>query len=47
MDFSEKGVYCLIFENQACKFEVGKKGEFSFPCRVSYICGISSGDRGP
>jgi Uri superfamily endonuclease len=28
--FSEKGVYCLIFENRACKLEVGKKGEFSF-----------------
>ena len=31
MDFSEKGIYCLIFENQDCKFEIGKKGEFSFP----------------
>ncbi len=28
--FSEKGVYCLIFENRACKIEVGKKGNFSF-----------------
>ncbi len=28
--FSVKGVYCLIFENRACKIEVGKKGEFSF-----------------
>lgn len=28
--FSGKGVYCLIFENRACKLEVGKKGEFSF-----------------
>lgn len=28
--FSGKGVYCLIFENRACKIEVGKKGEFSF-----------------
>jgi Uri superfamily endonuclease len=28
--YSEKGVYCLIFENCACKFEIGKKGEFSF-----------------
>jgi Uri superfamily endonuclease len=30
MDFSEKGVYCLIFENRTCKTEVGKKGEISF-----------------
>lgn len=30
MDFSEKGVYCLIFENRGCKLTVGKKGEFSF-----------------
>jgi len=28
--FSGKGVYCLIFENRACKIEVGKKGEFPF-----------------
>ncbi len=28
--FSGKGVYCLIFQNQACNIEVGKKGEFSF-----------------
>lgn len=28
--FQEKGVYCLIFENRACKLEIGKKGEFSF-----------------
>jgi Uri superfamily endonuclease len=27
---SGKGVYCLIFENRACKLDVGKKGEFSF-----------------
>jgi Uri superfamily endonuclease len=31
MDFSEKGVYCLIFENRDCVIEVGKKGTFSFP----------------
>lgn len=30
MDFSEKGIYCLIFENQECKLTVGKKGDFSF-----------------
>ncbi len=30
MDFSEKGVYCLIFENMDCVIEVGKKGTFSF-----------------
>jgi Uri superfamily endonuclease len=30
MDFSEKGIYSLIFENQDCKFEVGKKGELLF-----------------
>lgn len=28
--FSGKGIYCLIFENPACKTEVGKKGEFFF-----------------
>lgn len=28
--FSGKGIYCLIFQNQACNIEVGKKGEFSF-----------------
>ncbi|AKB30248.1 Endonuclease III [Methanosarcina siciliae T4/M] len=30
MDFSEKGVYCLVFENRDCVIEVGKKGNFSF-----------------
>lgn len=30
MDFSEKGVYSLIFENRECKLEVGKKGEILF-----------------
>lgn len=30
MDFSEKGVYCLVFENRSCIIEVGKKGTFSF-----------------
>jgi Uri superfamily endonuclease len=30
MDFSEKGVYCLVFENRSCAIEVGKKGLFSF-----------------
>ena len=30
MDFSEKGIYCLIFENQECMLTVGKKGNFSF-----------------
>lgn len=30
MDFSKKGVYCLIFENRSCVIEVGKKGAFSF-----------------
>ncbi|MDD3247696.1 MAG: GIY-YIG nuclease family protein [Methanosarcina sp.] len=30
MDFSEKGVYCLVFENRDCVIEVGKKGSFSF-----------------
>ena len=31
MDFSEKGVYCLVFENRDCEIKVGKKGMFSFP----------------
>ena len=34
MDFSQKGVYCFIFENQDCKFEVGEKGEFLVSFRL-------------
>ncbi len=30
MNFSEKGVYCLVFENRGCVIKVGKKGAFSF-----------------
>jgi len=43
MDFSEKGVYCLIFENQDCKFEVGKKGEFSFASGFHIYVGSALG----
>lgn len=30
MNFSEKGIYCLVFENRGCAIEVGKTGVFSF-----------------
>jgi Uri superfamily endonuclease len=43
MDFPEKGVYCLIFENQDCKFEVGKKGEFSFTSGFHIYVGSAFG----
>jgi Uri superfamily endonuclease len=46
MDFSEKGVYCLIFENQDCKFEVGKKGEFSFASGFHIYVGSALGSGG-
>ncbi len=46
MDFSEKGVYCLIFENRACKFEIGKKGEFSFPAGFHLYVGSALGSGG-
>ena len=46
MDFSEKGVYCLIFENHECKFEVGKKGEFSFPSGFYVYVGSALGSGG-
>jgi Uri superfamily endonuclease len=46
MDFSEKGVYCLIFENQDCKFEIGKKGEFSFSSGFHIYVGSALGSGG-
>ena len=46
MDFSEKGIYCLIFENQDCKFEIGKKGEFSFPAGFYIYVGSALGPGG-
>ncbi len=46
MDFSEKGVYCLIFENQDCKFEVGEKGEFSFASGFHIYVGSALGSGG-
>ena len=45
-DFSEKGVYCLIFENKECKFEVGKKGEFSFLSGFHVYVGSALGSGG-
>jgi Uri superfamily endonuclease len=44
--FSGKGVYCLIFENRACKFEVGKKGEFSFDAGFHIYVGSALGPGG-
>ncbi len=43
---SEKGVYCLIFENRACKLEVGKKGEFSFNAGFHIYVGSALGTGG-
>jgi Uri superfamily endonuclease len=46
MDFSEKGIYCLIFENRDCKLEIGKKGEFSFPAGFHIYAGSALGPGG-
>jgi Uri superfamily endonuclease len=46
MDFSEKGVYCLIFENQECKLEIGKKGEFLFSSGFHVYVGSALGPGG-
>jgi Uri superfamily endonuclease len=46
MDFSKKEVYCLIFENQNCKFEVGKKGEFLFASGFYIYVGSALGSGG-
>jgi Uri superfamily endonuclease len=46
MDLSEKGIYCLIFENQACRLEVGKKGEFLFPAGFYIYVGSALGPGG-
>ena len=44
--FSKKGVYCLIFENRACKLEIGKKGEFSFHAGFHVYVGSALGSGG-
>jgi len=44
--FSGKGVYCLIFENRACKIEIGKKGEFSFSSGFHIYVGSALGSGG-
>lgn len=46
MDFSEKGVYCLIFENQDCKLDIGRKGEFSFLSGFHVYVGSALGPGG-
>jgi Uri superfamily endonuclease len=46
MDLSGKGVYCLLFEKQACNFEVGKKGEFSFSSGFHIYVGSALGGGG-
>jgi Uri superfamily endonuclease len=46
MDFSEKGVYCLVFENRGCVIEVGKKGVFSFPEGFHIYVGSALGSGG-
>jgi len=43
---SEKGIYCLIFENENCKLEIGKKGEFSFPAGFYIYVGSALGPGG-
>lgn len=44
--FPGKGVYCLIFENSACKLEIGKKGEFSFSPGFHIYVGSALGSGG-
>lgn len=44
--FSKKGVYCLIFKNQTCKIEVGKKGKFSFDSGFHIYVGSALGSGG-
>jgi len=46
MDLSEKGIYCLIFENKACKLNIGKKREFSFPAGFHVYVGSALGPGG-
>ncbi len=45
-DFSQKGVYCLIFENGECTLQVGKKGEFSFEKGYHIYVGSALGPGG-
>jgi len=45
-DFSQKGVYCLIFENHKCALPVGKKGEFSFEKGYHIYVGSALGPGG-
>lgn len=45
-DFSQKGVYCLIFENHECALQVGKKGEFSFKRGYHIYVGSALGPGG-
>jgi len=46
MGFSEKGVYCLVFENRSCVIEIGKKGTFSFPEGFYIYVGSALGSGG-
>jgi len=46
MDFSEKGIYCLIFENKECNLKIGKKGEFSFLAGFHIYVGSALGPGG-
>ncbi|AKB24022.1 Endonuclease III [Methanosarcina sp. MTP4] len=45
-DFSQKGVYCLIFENHEYALQVGKKGEFSFKRGYHIYVGSALGPGG-
>ena len=45
-DYSQKGVYCLIFENGECTLQVGKKGEFSFQKGYHIYVGSALGPGG-
>ena len=43
---SEKGIYCLVFENKDCKLEMGRKGELSFPAGSYIYVGSALGPGG-
>lgn len=45
-NLSGKGIYCLIFENKACKIEIGKKGELVFPAGFHIYAGSALGPGG-
>jgi len=46
MDFSERGVYCLVFKNAGSVINIGKKGMFSFPEGFHIYVGSALGSGG-